>query len=562
MELGVTTRNVKLQYLVLMQLFFTTLYFNPFIGLDPYNFPKMTLLLFFTVISFLYFEKFRPKDNMSRKWIYFGVGLWIFSLCVTFVLSSDPLSQKIYGTPGRNQGFVTMLCFVFLTLQSMQISTVEFADKVRKIILAVGLILVPYSFSQYFGYDFSNLANIYNQMPIGTFGNPNFNSVMLAFIGLTCTWTLFYQARDLPSKLFFLGYLITIYFLIYVTKSAQGFWSLAIGCLVIFYSHIQERLSLRLKGLTLVTTLGAFFLTLLGMFSLGPMSQLGEIDAVRVRIYYWLSGICTGNQSPLFGVGFDGYGDWYRRCRPEQAFLWDPNRVTDVSHNIYIDYYATGGLILVTSFSILIIATIKKISSIYKTSGDSTKSVSLLISIFVAFLAQGTISINQIGLAIWGWILMGLILGFPIENQVRNAPKTGRTKNSVVTQKNSKSILKFISVILAIGLTLLPPTISSEKFKSAIEQGNPIELEKSLFDWPEDRARVRFGIQILMDSEQVELAKSAIVKAVEIYPDDYFLWQTYQKLFIGTDRQDKALFELNRLDPRIEIKKNNSMERD
>ena len=543
-----------------MQLFFTTLYFNPFIGLDPYNFPKMTFLLFFTAISFLYFERFHPKDISSSKWIYFGTGLWIFSLCVTFVLSADPLSQKIYGTQGRNQGFVTLLCFAFLTLQSMRVSTAEFADKVRKVILAVGLVLVPYSCLQYFGYDFSNLANIYNQMPIGTFGNPNFNSVILSFIGIACAWTLLYQARDLPSKLFFLGYLISICFLIYVTKSAQGFWSLAIGCLVIFYSHIQARLSLRLKGLTLVTTLVAFFSTLLGMFSLGPMSQLGEIGAVRVRIYYWLSGICTGNQSPFFGVGFDGYGDWYRRCRPEQAFLWDPNRVTDVSHNIYIDYYATGGLILVISFFILIFATIKQITSIYKTSGDSTKNASLLISVFVAFLAQGIISINQIGLAIWGWILMGLILGYPIENQVQNAPKTGRAKSSVVTQQNSKSIFKFILAILAIGLTLLPPTNSSEKFKSAIEQGNPIELESSLFDWPEDRARVRFGIQILMNSEQVELAKRAIVKAVEIYPDDYFLWQTYQKLFMGTDREDKAIFELNRLDPRIEINKNNSTE--
>jgi len=410
---------------------------------------------------------------------------------------------------------------------------------------------------QFFRLDFSNLDNFYAPMPIGTLGNPNFNSVVLSFVGITCVWTLIYRCKNLPSKAFTSAYLISIFFLIFATKSAQGFWSLAVGCMVILYSHIQVSLSVRLKIGVVVTSIFGIFFLLSGMLSFGPLSKFGDLPAIKVRVYYWLSGICTGNESPLFGIGFDGYGDWYRRCRPNQAFMWNPNITPEASHNIYIDYYVTGGLILLLSFSLMIIATIRKIVLIYKGSGDSTTNVSLLVSIFVAFLAQGLISINQIGLAIWGWIFMGLILGYPIEGQVQEESRIEKNRNQKPARQQANPFVKTLAICLAIGITLVPPIKSAVKFKSAAEQTMLIKLESSLFDWPVDRSRVKLGIRIMIEFGQLDLAKRTIVEAVQVFPDDYSLWQTYREIFRGTDRESLAITELIRLDPRITIQGEN-----
>jgi O-antigen ligase len=291
------------------------------------------------------------------------------------------------------------------------------------------------------------------------------------------------------------------------------------------------------------------FLTFLGMFALGPISKLGEIPAVKTRLYYWAAGICMGNSSPIFGIGFDRYGDWYRRCRPRAALNWAPDVTTDASHNIFIDYYVTGGFTLVLAFMLLLIATFRKIVVIYRSSQVSIEKTSILIAIFIAYLAQGVISINQIGLGIWGWIFMGLILGFPVEDRFAQSEKN-KLENGAKAKRNTKTATaKLLIILVFILVSTLPPLITSQNFRYAVIQGDANKINESMFDWPVDADRFKQGIIFLEALGSIELAKSSAVKAVAIFPDNYSLWRIYESLFRGEQEEIIALKNLKRLDP-------------
>lgn len=549
METGIRQNTPKLEQIILAELVLISLFFNPFLGIDPYNFPKMLLLTCLASISFLVLKRFRREEIVANKLIYSGIALWILGLCVTLILNSGPLTEKIYGISGRHLGFITLLSFLILAIQSIQASSINGVARTSRAILFIGLLLVPYSFLQYLEHDLSNLVSIYNKMPTGTFGNPDFNAVVLSFIGIACLWTILYESKHILWKAILLTYFLAVCFLIYATQAAQGFWSLFIGCLVIIYSNFHTGLNGIKRRIFGISTLITGVVIFLGMLSLGPLSKLNDIGAVKVRLYYWAAGICAGNFSPIFGVGFDEYGDLYRRCRPDDAFIWDPNRVTDVSHNIYIDYFVSGGLILLSGYILLVFATIKKISAILKSSSELVRKSSLLVAIFFAFLAQGFISINQIGLAIWGWIFMGLILGFPIDDIPQKSKEKRLFKSTPVDGRITAAMSLLILAFTT--LTVIPPINAAQNFRKAIEEGKPVELEASLFNWPTDRARLKIGIRLLQDSGQVDLAKSAVVKAVAIFPDDFSLWQIYLSLFKGSPEEKEALAQLQRLDPRF-----------
>ena len=51
-----------------------------------------------------------------------------------------------------------------------------------------------------------------------------------------------------------------------------------------------------------------------------------------------------------------------------------------------------------------------------------------LVGAWVAYQTQSFISINQIGLAIWGWILSGLIIGYEINTRVKDTAQSIPTR--------------------------------------------------------------------------------------------------------------------------------------
>jgi hypothetical protein len=154
------------------------------------------------------------------------------------------------------------------------------------------------------------------------------------------------------------------------------------------------------------------------------------------------------------GIGVDSYGDYYQQYRDISAVTsTGPQRVTNTAHNIFLDV-ATGsgimsGIILLSIFAITAHLILKNFKS-----GNYDETDIALASIWVGFLFFCLISINQIGVGVWGFVFMGLIHNksfSKIDN--RNSPKqlSHKRKSETNLLENHTYVAKhkFLAVVFA-----------------------------------------------------------------------------------------------------------------
>ncbi len=129
----------------------------------------------------------------------------------------------------------------------------------------------------------------------------------------------------------------------------------------------------------------------------------------------------------FFGVGLDNYGSYYREYRSAMAATsTGPDRVTNTAHNIFIDFGIGSGfagfILLVALFVLGMLVAIKRLSmmgfleSKSKVGHKSDKVAKSLppqtllttfLSVTVSYFVFMLISINQIGVSVWGFLFLG-----------------------------------------------------------------------------------------------------------------------------------------------------------
>ena len=88
---------------------------------------------------------------------------------------------------------------------------------------------------------------------------------------------------------------------------------------------------------------------------------------------------------------------------------------SNAAHNVFLDIGSNGGFILIILYLIIVVSIfylgVKNILRMEKFDPFYTA----IFASWVGYQAQSVISINQIGLALWGWVLSGLIIGYEIK---------------------------------------------------------------------------------------------------------------------------------------------------
>jgi hypothetical protein len=216
------------------------------------------------------------------------------------------------------------------------------------------------------------------------------------------------------------------------TNSLQGLACFAIGTALL----IAVKLFNQLKLMSLITlfsfsTLSLFCISL-GVFGIGPLGRLLQQETMSFRLDYWSAGLAMIKANYLFGIGLDNYGNYYREFRSnEAATSTGPERVTNTAHNIFIDFGAgtglLGGLLLFALFVLVIFMGLRVILQIQSQGkskpkyGGGVKSeefkekvwAEFLYSYFaatVSYFVFMVVSINQIGVSVWGFIFFGALL--------------------------------------------------------------------------------------------------------------------------------------------------------
>ena len=538
--------------LLVWALISVTLLVTPIWALDPINPIKMLAVSatgFMGLGALLANQKALALGRFKVPLIMIG-GFMTWQLIVSLVSGGEKL-QQIFGTAGRNTGLITYLAFSILFVVSMAASNAAFLSRFLFAAIAVGVASLGYGLVQALGRDPFDWVNPYSPV-FGFLGNPNFQSSLLGIFGSIVFAQLLSGSIKLQVKGAYLLYLLITVYVIKETDSQQGFLVLLIGSGITLGVYVIQRskaLGYSYLGLALI----GFVAVLVGTLNKGPLASLLYKDSVTYRGDYWRAGWKMTVDHPIFGVGLDSYGDWYRRSRTIEATLRrGPEITSNAAHNVFLDISAYGGFPLVLIYIALMVLVIVSAVKVIKRSQIFNAGFVGLIAGWVAFQAQSIISINQIGLALWGWVLSGLIIGYEIntrEVEVVVEKKTG--KNAAKPAQSSAGSVMGMFVGLIIGVLVgMPPYLASAKYKSALETSNPTVIEEAAYIWPLDSSRM---IQVAMTLNENKLEDQGLqvaLDAVERFPDNYGVWGTLSLMKKATDAQKaEALSQMKRLDP-------------
>jgi hypothetical protein len=229
-----------------------------------------------------------------------------------------------------------------------------------------------------------------------------------------------------------------------------------------------------------------------------------------------------------------------------------PEVTSDAAHNVYLDISSFGGFPLLIIYVALMALVVISAVKVLKRSTEFNPLFAGLFGAWLAFQAQSIISINQIGLAIWGWVLSGLIIGFEINT---------RKADAVVEKKFGKSVTKpaqtsaatplAIFVGLVVGALIgMPPYLASAKYKSALETRNPTVIQEAAYFWPIDPTRMIQVAMILNENKLESQGLEVALDATKKFPNNYSVWATLDAMKSATAAQkSSALKQMKRLDP-------------
>lgn len=536
----------------------TTLWMAPYSSLDPVSLPKMSVLVFLSVllsgiwlprITYLIQGKFQLVTALALVF----TSLLILIVC----FSGSGIWLQIYGTYGRNTGALTYLALILLLLSTAIATDKYFLEKILQSLVVLGVVLVIYGQFQHQGWDPLPFQNSYENNVFGTLGNPNFMSAFMGMIGVVAVGLSI--SRKIPKRiraiLLMLSFATLV--IVYETDSLQGFLNFTAGfaSLVILWLFMQQK---KRAAIALSSVVGAGGgLVFLGLINVGPLANYLFKASLEARGFYWRAGVNMLIDHPLFGVGMDGYGDWYRRSRTLEDTLVSPYINSDSAHNVFLDIASNGGFPLFVTYLAILSLVVGAILRVVKRSKSFNPYFAAAVGGWVAFQAQSLISINQIGLAIWGWILSGLIIGYEISTRNEGEEETKSSNNEsrrIEKQRNqvlsSTTIVSIFASTLMASVLSIPPFVAANEFYNAIKSGNALQLQPAAYIKPYDRVRFTFVASNLAQNDLNDRALIVIRDAVELFPNSYEAWNILVGLPNASPQEiARAKSEMKRLDP-------------
>ena len=538
---------------------FTTLFLTTQAVTDPVNATKLFIAGGFGFAFIFILFGFNSRATYANFKAYLLISIVFLLAALNAVISSAaPLTQNLYGSYGRNTGLVA---YVILACVGVGMLGLREQSSFRKLVIGLqfaGVINVLYcAWVIAFG-DFLSWNNPYGNI-LGFFGNPNFIS---SFLGIFIASLLaFISDKKSSWRYRAIAALIALvaFYEIVNSNAIQGIVVTAGGFAIVGFFVVRSYIKQNFfTYLYVLAVSGVGVLAILGALQKGPLTFIYK-TSVSLRGAYWNAGTTMGLDHPLTGVGMDTYGDWYRRARSENAatVLPGPKTFTNASHNVVIDFFAYGGWpLLLTYIGLLVLAAIAAVRVIARTRTYDA----IFVAIFAAwacYITQAIISINQIGLAIWGWLLTAALVAYEYatrpETSVAQPVATKGARKSANSGVISPQLVAGVGVIVGL-LVAVPPLSADMKWRAALDSKDANKVLAALepgYLNPSDSQRLAQAVQLFASSNLMEQARDTALKAVKFNPDYFDAWRLLYYLSNSTEAEKaQALENMKRLDPR------------
>ena len=453
-----------------------TLILNPEIQ-DPFNSPKFWLLIL--MAAFMLGHIF-----VSRKIIFSNIASKILALILTIFLifnlisslKTNDLFTAFMGDSLRRNGFITYISLSIVMLTTAIYFRITSIKRLSLYALITGTLLTIYGLMQISGVDFIEWNNPYNAI-ISTVGNPNFAAAIMAIMAII----IFAPAlnSDFSKAIRASSLILTciIIYTIYLSNARQGLLTFLIGSgiYIIVWSFIKSK---KLGYIFATAGIITSIFSVLGMLQIGPLTNLLYKGSVTVRGYYWDAGIKMVQSNPIFGVGSDSYGNYFKEFRDMSYPLKYGFGITSSNaHNLPIQIFATLGIFAGITYLLLLLYIFQLgIKLIKSKQGNDRLLVASIFSAWLAYHAQSIISIDNIGISIWGWMLGGAIVGLSIDDR-----KITQEINSLNLKNNSKNLgllrpaISLMSMLISLIIIIPHYQGESNMFQSRLRfnPGNP-----------------------------------------------------------------------------------------
>lgn len=530
-----------------------SVFVSPWNSIDPVNLPKLVALGVLSTIAFgLALSDLRFIKSRGSRLLVIVLILFLVQLLLALILSPDDFSFHFYGTSNRNTGFLAYLFLSFLLFVSASSASTAVLKKFAYSLIGVGGFLGLYGLAQWQGVDVFDYVNGYGSDVFGTFGNPNFQS---AFMGITAavglTLGIFGKMKFAQRVGLFAVCLIAISN-VYLS-SEQGYLNFLAGFIsaTLVYLFSKKKMILASTGLAL-SGLGGI-LVFAGILNSGPLADLLYKSSLQARGFYWRAAINMMIERPFFGVGLDGFGNWYRRSRTQDAAELNAGVVSDTAHNIPLDIGSGGGIPLLILYLTILGLALNAIVRVVKRSQNFDPIFASIVAAWVAYQAQSLISINQLGLGVWGWSLTGLLIGYELNSRDQSSDAEVKLSGKVIKKKEQipASALLIAVAAAAIGSAVsMPPYLAANKYYKALQSGDGNILYESAYLKPYDRIRFLYTAQIMAENKLENKAIQILSDASKLYPDSFEIWQRWSQIPSASPEQiAKAKAEMKRLDP-------------
>lgn len=520
---------------------------TPWVSSDALIIPKiivLTCLAAFLLPSLVKNYKFFLVNKKLKALLTFSI-LFITQMTIAMFVSRAPFEQEFFGITGRGLGFLTYFSLIVIMLYAAINVTYSDIPKIFYGLLISCLLSCIYSIFQFFNVDFSDWRTQTNGI-IGTIGNPNFQSSFIA-IAIVPTMIYLWSKKYKYFSISFIGSIML--FTLYICESTQGYIALLAALAVFILLHFWYNKSRSIFISAFIATIFAGFLAIAGMLDKGPLSYYLYKVSVRSRGEMWQTATDMIKNNPTFGVGLDSLGDYSLMYQNKKTASGIAEYI-DNCHNFFLQFAATGGIILALYYLAIISLSLFCFFIVQKRIGKFDKNLAALLAAWISFQMQSFISPAAIPTLMWNFILCGVFIGLiKSVNPGMESKENNLIKKSINPQKFSLNIIGVISVILAFILT--SPLFNADRLaRQADIKKDAILAVRAATTYPESVVRYNRLGGGLYQSGLYDLSLEIGRRAVIFNPNSYQTWILILLNPKATiDERNKAKEALMKIDP-------------
>ena len=522
--------------------------------LDPINWPKQIALVTLTPLILSYALKGKLRALQKKPLVPASIGLYVIAGLISLLVNQESLVREMWGTFGRNNGFVTYLCFALLMIAGFALgSNPRDLTRILWPLLCMTATAGVYGCMQILYLDPIKWSQ--DGQAFAFFGNINFASAIFALGAISCIALFIVRKPKIGEATILILLILFQLFLVYLSDSIQGAIMFLIAAVLFGFILIQKK-SQVISLLILCIALLAGFLILFSFMGFGPFGESLYQYTLKLRYFYWLSGILIGLKYFWFGAGFDSYGDFYREVRPEAVVEITGIDITvNNAHNTIIQIFATVGffpaLILISLYSLAFYGCIK-VLILPKYSVEKK----VFSCIFIPLATNSLFSIDNISIGIWNYLFLGIALSFFVfvaPDMAEGALSSSPNKINKAT-KNKGDFTRLLGLIASVlGFALAwgssypeRAIVSVFQSGSANSQANQVdprinqlnEVSKSPLTRDQNFKYIAEGLSTL---GQNELAATVLYEGIDRFPREYQLFDYLAVFLERLNRKEEAV---------------------